>query len=177
MKFKPPITIVDRSIQERVKRLLDNASDIVWNRKTQSFKDDFERKLDRLFDITKCQHTIFLCSNENSKCPNPNDCKTKAHIPECNCLSSSKLPGIDLHWMYCQRNKTGEISTLQMTSNDKKETKRQKLALNRKLNAEKAAMKKKEKEKIMEQELKEREVCKGTIFFRDIYYIFDICYL
>ena len=87
----------------------------------------FEDKLDKLYDITKCQCKIETCDEvacpgkwQNSQgkevvCPG-------AHIT-CQCVHEEKLPVIDLKFLKSQRQKCGEKGTIVMGGMPDKVTK------------------------------------------------------
>ena len=130
----------------------------MWNRVTEvargRAKKAEEKKvdqlLDKLLDITTCPHTIMLCHEPGSGCTGTEEeeCKVKAHI-NCTCLMASKIPVMELQWLYMQRNKIGEKSIMKMGGVDWKETEIQEKAAKNKADKEKAEVKaamKKQKE-------------------------------
>ena len=83
----------------------------MWNRGTEvargRAKKAEEKKvdqlLDKLLDITTCPHTIMLCHDPGSGCTGTEEeeCKVKAYI-NCTRLMASKIPVIELQWLYMQ---------------------------------------------------------------------------
>ena len=85
-----------------------------------TLKNDFEVRMDRLFDICTCKCIIYDCV----AFANCDGCDTKAHI-NCSCPIQRRIPLNELNLMYIQRNKIGVKSEIQIGSVDKKETSRQ----------------------------------------------------
>jgi hypothetical protein len=75
-------------------------------------------------DLTICAHTILLCQDPDSGCLDPKFCQMKAHV-RFSCPLPTKVPAMELLWMYHQRIKVGEIYAMKMGSNYQKETQRQ----------------------------------------------------
>ena len=119
-KFCPPVTIQDISIKQKVR-----------GRAKKGEKEKVSELLDRLFDITTCNHIILLCEEADSQCKDPKTCQTKAHI-KCDCARENKVPIMELQWLAVQRAKREEKSKMMMTNNDKDETERQRKAEKRK---------------------------------------------
>ena len=70
---------------------------------------------------------------------------------------TSKIPKLDLEWLYHQRKKNGEKSTMQMGKDDLRETKKQTKAEKRKANDEEAETRRLKRLKDEEEKLKERD--------------------
>ena len=123
-KFCPPITVTTVSIAQRIQRRWDKLHNVAavggkWVKVKD--KEKVLSELDTLCDICVCPHQIYLCGSPESMC---NGCSNKAHIT-CDCPLENKIPKLELAWVYYQRIKTSEISQTQITSLDKKETKRE----------------------------------------------------
>ena len=82
-KFVPPVTIEEKSLANRVKKLFEVAKKVAWGHAKKSEKEKFQNKLDKLFDVTSCPHTIRLCSDEESGCQEK-QCGARVHIV-CDC--------------------------------------------------------------------------------------------
>lgn len=154
-KFKPPVILQERGVRKRIEKVWAKAERIASGKYKKGEKVDMESSLDRLMDITVCKHQIFLCETEESGCKIPGGCKTKAHIL-CDCPFNQKIPVLELAWVYCQRNKIGEKSVMQMGLNDIKETKRQTKAEKREIKEAESAEKRFKKQKLEKEELIER---------------------
>ena len=86
----------------------------------QSEKEEFLKKLDKLFNILHCHCPISTCTV--NKCDKT--CKMKVHI-SCTCTKDMKIPTMELEFLYYQREKTGVKSKMMMANPDIVETKRQ----------------------------------------------------
>ena len=122
--FEPPVIIKQDALIKRIVTLLDKMKNVVHGRVKQAEKDKFNLKLDKLMDLTTCPHTIYLCHDMESGCTTPSNCKLQAHN-NCVCPRYNKIPPMELRWIYSQRIKVGEISDMQMTKIDYKETLKQ----------------------------------------------------
>ena len=143
-KFGPPVTITEINMVRTVERFWRRVDDVARGRANKKEREKVEGLLDRVFDITVCPHTILLCSDVGSDCPDPENCEVGAHI-KCDCPRENKIPTLDLQWLALQRAKRGEKSALMMAGNDKVETKRQNKAAKRKAELEEAEKKRKKK--------------------------------
>ena len=135
---------------ERLWRQVDNVS---RGRVNKAEKERVLSALDRVLDITVCNHEILLCDDPNSGCIDKNSCLSKAHI-KCSCPQVSKIPVLEFRWLYGQRNKIGEKSDMMMSGKDAIETDRQNKAAKRKSATAKAELKRQKKE---EQEITSSE--------------------
>jgi len=149
-KFCPPVTIQDISIKQKVERLWKRVEEVVRGRAKKGEKEKVFELLDRLFDITTCNHIILLCEEADSQCKDPKTCQTKAHI-KCDCARENKVPIMELQWLAVQRAKREEKSKMMMTNNDKDETERQRKAEKRKKDQIEAEENKKNKREEEEQ--------------------------
>ena len=131
-KFSPPVTINDNSLRIKVVRMWKRVEEVVRGRAKKAEVKKVEDLLDKLLDITTCNHTILLCDQVDSQCKEAKNCLVKAHI-KCDCPKESKVPVIELQWLAAQRAKIGEKSSMMMSNNDKVETERQRKAEKRKL--------------------------------------------
>ena len=95
VKFSPPVIISERSVSRKIESFWDKVSEVVRGRAKKPIKDIVEKNMDRLFDLTICPHTIYMCSDQNSGCYNKKDCKIKTHI-SCDCPLSAKVPKLEL---------------------------------------------------------------------------------
>ena len=79
-EFRPPVITVSKAITDRIERAWETASNIAMRKITKkNIVEQFNLKLDKLFDLTKCQCSIFNC--EESGC---SGCSLMAHI-NCSC--------------------------------------------------------------------------------------------
>ena len=140
VQFVEPVIISEKAILKRILNLWETVEAYAWGRKTAG-KDMFLSKLDQLMDITRCRHEIVLCEDESSSCKNFSDCKIGAHIC-CDCQRDSKIPVMELKWLFSQRSKVGERSNMQMGSKDVKESQRQSKKIQRKTSREESLKKK-----------------------------------
>lgn len=148
-KFCPPVTITEKNLIVKMERLWRRVDDVAQGKVKKKEKEKVEGLLDKVFDITVCPHTIFLCSDAGSDCQDRESCEVGAHI-KCDCPRESKVPVLDLQWLAIQRAKTGEKSAMMMAGSDKEETERQNKAAKRK--ADLAEAEKKRRRKIEEEE-------------------------
>ena len=125
-EFKVPVILSEKAICDKIVRAWNTARLIANHKITK--KSDVEKftcKLDKLFDLCKCQCVIVNCSDTGC-----DGCQTGAHV-SCKCPRDQKVPVLELPFMKAQREKIGLISTMQISTNDKKEsdgqTKRDKL--------------------------------------------------
>ena len=117
--LKPPVTLSSRGIGTRVEKLWKKVNNIVWSKVSdQAEVRRVEADLDKLFDVAVCQCTIMSCSD--CSCIG---CSDQVHIT-CQCEKAKKIPKNELSFIKAQREKHGEISSMQMSSLDHKEGKR-----------------------------------------------------
>lgn len=159
VKFSPPVIISE--VPRKIEWFWLKVSDVVRNKAKKSVKDYVETHLDKLFDITTCPHTILLCKDQESSCPDPQVCKVKAHV-KCDCPLASKVPILELEWLYYQRNKSGEQSAMMIAGVDEKETKRQVKAEKRKEAEYETKVKKQKKQEGEESRLRELQLEENT---------------
>ena len=77
--------------------------------------------MDKLLDLTRCRCTILTCKEvQGKKC---DGCDTGAHI-KCSCSLEMKLPKLELFFIKAQRDKVGDISSVQISNKDVKESAR-----------------------------------------------------
>ena len=130
-KFVPPVVIMEKSI---IKRLVDSwgkVRDIAQGKMTKKASvQEWESKLDKLFDITVCKCDIKLCSDSDCDCDN--GCARRAHV-NWSCPLVTKITVLELEWLAYQSRKVGSVSGMQMGKNDIIETKKQEKATERKL--------------------------------------------
>ena len=94
-KIIPPVTIIEKSLIQKVLRLWKRVDKAAQGNTTKAVKTKVEEMLDTLPDITTCSHTIMLCSEPGSGCLDQEECKNKAHI-QCSCILPNKLPMMEL---------------------------------------------------------------------------------
>ena len=156
VKFCPPVTVSDKAIKDRLKRIWTKATDIAGGRAGIKAKTAFEKQLDKLFDICICKCKITLCGEEESPCKD--GCTKGAHIM-CSCPLAVKVPVLELQWLHSQRQKIGEKSSFSVEGDDKMETKRQIKADKRRAAEEESLEKKKIKQIEEEAELRRIKAC------------------
>ena len=144
-KFCPPVTVNEKSLADRIERLWERVDSVARGRANKKEKEEVEKLLDRLLDITICRHPIMLCQDPQSGCTDQEKCQIKAHI-KCSCPLANKIPKIGLRWLYSQRQKRGEKSDMTMGGNDKEESRRQRTAAKRKANETEAEQKRRKKQ-------------------------------
>ena len=59
-RFIPPVVIKENTLVKKIEKLWQTAEDFAWGRKTKG-EEAFLEKIDKLLDITLCQHPILLC--------------------------------------------------------------------------------------------------------------------
>ena len=111
-------------------------------------RESFLADLDKWFDICACHCPILPCS-ENS-CPP--ECVARVHI-KCGCPRESKIPELELEFIYDQRCKTGVKGKMMMLGIDAVETARQQKALQREMVEKKAREEKEARAAAKEEEL------------------------
>ena len=143
-KFRPPVTIKEKSLVQTLERNWTKVENVAWSKANPTIVDYIMEKIDKVFDITVCPHTILLCNNPESGCTSEAECLNQAHI-KCNCRLECKIPPLELRWLFAQRNKCGEMSEMMMAGADTVETKRQNKAEKRKATEADAKLNKKNK--------------------------------
>ena len=135
VRFKPPVTAVDRTILGRLVTLLEKSGNIAWKRITNAKElDKFWINLDKLFDITKCNCSIVDCHETVCKgchcgekgccgCPRPGvvSALPPCHVL-CSCPVSQKLPLAELSFLRAQREKVGSKSIAMILNVDRIES-------------------------------------------------------
>ena len=111
-------------------------------------RESFLADLDKWFDICACHCPILSCSE--SSCPP--ECVARVHI-HCSCPRESKIPELELEFIYDQRSKTGVKGKMMMLGVDAVETARQEKALQRELMEKKAREEKEARAVAKEEEL------------------------
>lgn len=119
-KFVEPVTIAKRSLVNKIKRSWESLIEAVNNKCTDSTTSERFQKLDQLFDICSCRHSVVLCGSSEIDCKG---CPQRAHVLNCNCVH--KIPKLELEWVYYQRIKCSEKSQLQIASSDRAENQKQ----------------------------------------------------
>ena len=61
-----PIILSEHSVRNKVLKLFVKAVEVTHNRVTKTVKNRFLESLDKLFDLTSCQHHIRLCTDRES---------------------------------------------------------------------------------------------------------------
>ena len=159
-KFAPPVTIKEDSIRAKVERLWGKVEEVKRGRagkgkgggkgKGKMEREKVELLLDKLVDITTCPHSIQLCNEPDSGCKDVKKCKFQAHV-KCDCPYEKKVPVLELRWLYAQRAKKGEKSSMMMSTDDKPETEKQRKAEKRRCDEIEADMKRKKRQNEEEQ--------------------------
>ena len=119
-KFRPPVTNAKVTVMKKIEEQLTLARDVSLGRGKLDIKENFMKKLDRLFDILNCKCDIILCNDFGC----PEDCKLQVHI-SCNCSRDKKIPIQELIFIKGQREKIGSIGSHQMGLPDLPEHRRQ----------------------------------------------------
>ena len=113
VQFMPPIIISEKAICDKIVRAWTTASKIALKKITKKVDvERFSRRLDKLFDLCRCQCPILTCTD--IKCEG---CSTNIHI-QCQCPRDQKIPTIELGFIKAQREKVGEISSMQIAGDD-----------------------------------------------------------
>ena len=120
-KFVPPIIIDEKHLARRIKTKWTKVNNISLRKYSEKTKKEIAVELDVLCDITMCKHPIYSCNSEDSNCKG---CSQKVHI-KCDCISTVKIPLIELEWLYFQRLKTNEVSKIQIAALDIKTSKKE----------------------------------------------------
>ena len=103
--FSPPVVVGELGIQKRLQTAWETLQKIVWNQKIKEAQvKDFEAKLDKLVNITKCKCEIKTCETLNCpencaqcravktvKSASCQQCQVGAHIT-CTCPKEVKIP-------------------------------------------------------------------------------------
>ena len=118
----------ERYIIDRLVKQWTSAKNLTREHSNKTLRDDFLKRLDRLFDILRCQCVIRPCAD--SSC---DGCSDKAHVA-CNCKNKRdvKIPTQELNFIMVQRSKVGSKSHLQMGRVDVKVSKKVATNLKRK---------------------------------------------
>ena len=118
--LKPPIIISEKRICDKIVGAWTTVRDIANKRITKNVVIDWlTNKLDKLFDVCKCQCTIK--TSEETQCSGRS---TGAHRLCC-CSRDQNISIIELGFIKAQRDKIGEVSSIQMIGDDKKVSERQ----------------------------------------------------
>jgi hypothetical protein len=162
--FQPPVVITSKRLREKLSEAWEMATTIARKKMPKASKvKNFESKLDRLFDLTKCHCEIKTCQENGcpstckrcgecgkcgscKKCAECVECLQNAHIC-CSCPREEKLPVLDLAFLKAQREKEGEKGRMMITSTvDMKEQERQEKMLARKQLIQSRSKNRKDKE-------------------------------
>ena len=155
-KFSPPVLIREASVIRKIEQFWERAREAAKGVGKQTRRQYVLDRLDRLFDLTNCRHTIFLCRDQGSGCSSPQECSARAHI-HCDCPRDQKIPTLELEWLYHKRAKVGEESSMRMAGVDQVETLRQINADKRKRAEEEARLKRQKKEEEEKSRLQQLE--------------------
>ena len=127
--FQPPVVITSYSLRVKLSEAWEMATQIAQGRMPKAIKlKNFEAKLDKLLDLSKCKCEIKTCQDFGcpetckkcapcgkcgscQKCAQCVECLQDAHI-SCNCPRESKLPVLDLAFLRAQREKVGEKGSM-----------------------------------------------------------------
>lgn len=150
--FVPPIILKEKTLSNKIlikwKQMVTVANGNASHKVTTSAISE----LDTLLDLCLCKHKIVLCDSKEIDCAG---CSDKAHIT-CDCTIKTKIPKLELRWLFYQRVKTTEKSVLQISTVDYKETKRINNATKRKAQETDAALKQIKREDSCNDELSQR---------------------
>lgn len=111
-------------------------------------REEFFKDLDQLFDILSCTCPIKTCAE--SSCSS--SCTLRFHI-KCSCPMESKIPYLELEFIYDQRTKTGVKGKLQIAGKDTVESARQRKAEQRDILEKQRVLEREEREAAKEEEL------------------------
>nr|XP_047123298.1 uncharacterized protein LOC124806431 [Hydra vulgaris] len=79
--FKPPVTISEKSLAEKIGRQWFKISKFLKNAKpSKEATNKITNDLDSLFDIISCTLTIIICTEAASFCNDPENCKLCARV-------------------------------------------------------------------------------------------------
>lgn len=109
-EFKEPIVSGPKSIEQRLSRSWDACNDIARGKANLNIKEQWQPKLDKLFDIAYCKCRIVVCGTE-VQCL-------------CKCPLQLRLPPKELLWTKAQRERDGTVSSIQESQLDAEETAR-----------------------------------------------------
>ena len=101
--------------RDRLKLLYEKYKNLVKSGSTATSPKmiEFQRKLDRIFDLVACKCEIKTCQEVSCE-----GCENKAHIT-CNCKKHTKIPVKELHYVLDQRNRIGVKGNLQLGNPDR----------------------------------------------------------
>lgn len=118
-----PVVCSRKNIETRLSRSWSTFSDIARGKARNGIKEQWEPKLDKLFDIASCTCRIVRCVEDDAPCIACKEtiCDAEAHCL-CNCDLKFKLPKKELIWIKAQREKVGTISSMQEFRIDSIET-------------------------------------------------------
>ena len=89
-KVTPTLSVIDdKSIKRKIERCRESVRRFRWNRLTSYQRVKFLENIDRIFNISKCQHKFRSCVD--SLC-NAENCKIKNLHLTCACLPLDKIP-------------------------------------------------------------------------------------
>ena len=101
-ELKEPIVIGPKAIEQRLSRAWSTFSEIARDKARIATKEQWEPKLDKLFDIAFCQCRIVLCGDEDAPCQETCD----AHIAQTHCLCKCdlklRIPKKEFLWIKAQ---------------------------------------------------------------------------
>ena len=110
-----------KTVNTSVKRLLEDATEFSWNRRTKKWRDNFDLNSSKLFDILRCSCHIFGCSllycEKTSLPPRHDECGpggAGTHY-SCVCLDkTNKIPQQMLLFVSAQRSKKEDQSSVKI---------------------------------------------------------------
>ena len=88
-ELKEPVISNQKVIETRLSRAWSTYSEIARGKARRKTKDEWERKLDKLLDISYCRCSIFHCGENDAICNKV--CELQAHCL-CSCEAKYKLP-------------------------------------------------------------------------------------
>ena len=118
-EFKEPVICNEKAIETRLSRAWSTYSEIARGKARHKTEEEWNRKLDKLFDISYCRCSIFRCGENEAICNEL--CELQAHCL-CKCEAKYKLPKKELLWIKAQREKVGSVSLMQESTLDIAET-------------------------------------------------------
>lgn len=112
-QLKQSVLFQDKTIVQKLENYWGKVSDITNGRlNNKKKKEEFMLELEKLLDLTRCRCVIKSCEEANC-----DGCKQGALIT-CNCIKEVKLPKIELFFIREQRNKVGDLSSVQIATKD-----------------------------------------------------------
>ena len=118
-ELNEPVVCSEKAVQLRLSRAWATISEIARGKARKAIKEEWEPRLDKLFDISFCRCPIVLCGEDGAPCKET--CDAQAHCL-CKCDPKLRLPKKELIWIKAQREKEGSVSSMQEFRLDAEET-------------------------------------------------------